>query len=444
MKIDYTRADFPRDFQFGVSTSAYQIEGSSFGGCGPSQWDTFAATPGNVVRGENGSRACEHYKRWPEDFDLLKSAGFDTYRFSTSWARVMPDGTGRVNQQGLDYYDRLVDGLLERKINPVAMLYHWDLPAALSDLGGWSNPDIANWFADYSEIVMKRIGDRIHGAATINEPWCVAWLSHYLGHHAPGIKNIRTAVRAMHFVLLAHSRSLSAMRSLGVSNIGIALNFEYPQPADESEGSQKAASLYDGIYNRWFVQALSKGSYPDDVMKVFEPYMPKNFASDLAAISAPIDWLGINYYTRKLIAPGAANMAVDFEESTGDLDKTSMGWEIYPEGLSYFLTRLHQDFTGDLPIVVSENGMSANDVVENGYVNDEVRIDFINQHLREVKTAIDQGVPVKGYYMWSLLDNYEWALGYEKRFGLVHVDFDTLQRTPKKSFLALREVLNSA
>ena len=442
MDLKYTRSDFPDGFQFGTSTSSYQIEGSSFGGCGPSHWDTFAETPSNVAGGETGARACEHYLRWEEDFDLLKSAGFDTYRFSTSWSRIIPEGTGSVNQQALDYYERLVDGLLERDINPVVMLYHWDLPAALSDRGGWSNPDIANWFADYTEVVMKRIGDRLHAAATINEPWCIAWLCHYLGIHAPGIKNIRTAVRAMHFVLLAHSKSLSAMRSLGLDNIGLALNFEYPQPADDSENAHQAARLYDGIYNRWFIEALSKGRYPEDVLSVFEPFMPKGYEDDLQAISAPIDWLGINYYTRKLISPGPTGEPTDFIESTGDLEQTTMGWEVYPEGLNYFLSRLHQNYTGDLPLIVTENGMSSNDVVVDGQVEDPQRIEFINRHLTEIKNVISNGVPVRGYLIWSLLDNFEWALGYEKRFGLVHVDFDTQNRTPKDSFKALASALS--
>lgn len=442
MNINFNRAGFPKDFQLGTSTSSYQIEGSSFGGCGASHWDTFAATPGNVIRGENGSRACEHYLHWSDDLDLIKLAGFDTYRFSTSWARVMPEGTGIINHAALDFYDRLVDGLLERQINPVAMLYHWDLPAALSDRGGWSNPDIASWFADYTQIVMKRIGDRLHGVATINEPWCIAWLSHYLGVHAPGIRNIRSAVRAMHFVLCAHAKSLAVMRSLGIDNIGIALNFEYPQADDDSENSLKAARLYDGIYNRWFAQALTKGSYPEDVLAVFEPYMPEGYQANLASINMPIDWMGINYYTRKLIGAGKSGAPTDFEESVGDLDQTTMGWEIYPTGLEYFLYRLHRDYTGSLPLIVTENGMSSNDVLKDGVINDVERIKFLNLHLEQVKRAIKKGAPVKGYYIWSLMDNFEWTLGYEKRFGLVHVDFETMKRTPKNSFYAFATALN--
>ena len=444
MSFKYTRADFPRNFDFGISASSYQIEGSAFGNCGASQWDTFAATPGNVARGENGSRACEHYLRYEEDLDLLKQGGFDVYRFATSWARVLPEGTGQVNQQGLDFYDALVDGILERGIKPVGMLYHWDLPAVLSEKGGWSNPEIVHWFADYAEVVMKRLGDRLHGAATITEPWCVAWLSHYLGLHAPGIRNIQTAVRAMHYVGLAHGKAVEAMRSIGIDNIGIALNFEYAEAAEDSDSARAAASMYDGIYNRWFSTAMSKGEYPADVLEAFLPYMPANFEDDLTTIATPIDWLGINYYTRKLILPGPSGHPVDFVECTGDLPQTTMDWEIYPEGLAHFLTRMYELFPKSTRILVTENGRSDNDEVVDGRVDDPARIDFINRHLEQVLSVINRGIPVHGYYLWSLLDNFEWALGYDKRFGLVHVDFDTMKRTPKASFLSLSSALSSS
>ena len=442
MKINYTRNDFPEDFDFGISASSYQIEGSAFGNCGVSQWDTFAATPGNVARGENGSRACEHYLRYEEDLDLLKQGGFDVYRFATSWARVLPNGTGQINQQGLDFYDALVDGLLKRSIKPVCMLYHWDLPAVLSEKGGWSNPDITHWFAEYAEMVMKRLGDRLHGAATITEPWCVAWLSHYLGLHAPGIRNIQTAVRAMHYVGLAHGRAVEAMRSVGIDNIGIALNFEYAEAAENTDSARAAALMYDGIYNRWFSSAMARGEYPADVLEAFLPYMPDQFEDDLQTIAAPIDWLGINYYTRKLILPGPSGNPVDFIECTGDLPQTTMGWEIYPEGLAHFLTRMYELFPQSTRILVTENGRSDDDEVNDGKVDDAARIDFINRHMEQVLEVINRGIPVHGYYLWSLLDNFEWALGYDKRFGLVHVNFDTMKRTPKDSFLSLAEAIS--
>lgn len=441
MTIEFTRKDFPEGFEFGVATSAYQIEGSQFGGCGPSQWDDFALTPGNVVRGENGSRACDHYHRWAEDLDLIQGSGLDSYRFSTSWSRVMPEGRGQVNQDGLDYYDRLVDGLLERNIKPYATLYHWELPSALLDMGGWRNRDIADWFADFTQAIMGRIGDRVEAAATFNEPWCIAWLSHFLGHHAPGVKDIRAASRAMHHILLAHGKAIQAMRDLGMDNLGVVMNFEYATPADNSEEAIAAADLYDGIYNRWFLGGVFKQAYPEDVLVGLEPHLPKNYANDFPTIATPVDWLGVNYYTRKLIGPDGTNQFPYHKEFPGPLPKTAMDWEIYPDGLHHFLTWADREYTKGLPIYVTENGMASYDEVANGAVSDQARIEYLNQHLAAVKRAIDDGSPVKGYFIWSLLDNYEWSLGYDKRFGLVHVDFDSLKRTPKDSYLALQKAL---
>lgn len=441
--IDCRRADYPKDFLFGVAASSYQMEGSRFGGCGVSHWDTFAATPGNTARGENGSVACDHYHRWPEDLDLIRNAGLDAYRFSMSWARVLPEGRGKANAEGLDFYDRLVDGMLERGIKPFATLYHWDLPAPLADLGGWRNRDIASWFADYTDVIMRRVGDRIHAAAPINEPWCVAWLSHFMGHHAPGLRDIRATARAMHHVLLAHGRSIQAMRALGMENLGLVTNFEYAAPADDSREAAEAARLYDGIYNRWFLDGVFKKSYPEEVLAGLGPHMPEGYERDFDVIAEPVDWVGINYYTRKLIAPDGSGQFPALKEVEGPLPKTLMDWEIYPDGLAFFIDRVHRDYAKGLPIYVTENGMASADRLADGAVSDPARIDFLNQHLARVRQAIDAGVPLKGYFIWSLLDNYEWALGYEKRFGLVHVDFDTLQRTPKASWHALKEALRS-
>lgn len=438
--MDFTRADFPEGFLFGAATSAYQIEGHSFGGAGASHWDTFAATPGNVVRAENGARACDHYHRWADDLDLLRDGNFDVYRFSTSWARVIPDGTGTPNTEGLDFYDRLVDGLLERGLKPAATLYHWELPVALADKGGWRNRDIAGWFGDFTETVMRRIGDRIWSAAPINEPWCVGWLSHFLGHHAPGLRDIRATARAMHHILLAHGTSINVMRSLGMTNLGAVCNFEYAAPADDSPEAAKSAALYDAYYNRFFVEGLFKGRYPDEVMDGFAPHMPDGWQDDFTTIQAPLDWLGLNYYTRKRIAPTDGAWPAH-QEVDGPLPKTAMGWEIYPDGLYHFLTRVARDYTGDLPLYVTENGMANWDVLSDGAVDDTARIDYLNAHLAATRRALADGAPVKGYFTWSLLDNYEWALGYEKRFGLVHVDFDSLQRTPKASYHALTRAL---
>ncbi|MDG1279755.1 MAG: GH1 family beta-glucosidase [Pseudorhodobacter sp.] len=434
------RSSFPADFLFGAATSSYQIEGHAHGGAGRTHWDDFAATPGNVVNAEHGALACGHYHRWPQDLDLLAGANFDVYRFSCSWARVMPEGRGAVNGEGLDFYERLVDGMLERGLKPAATLYHWELPSPLADLGGWRNRDIANWFADYTEILMRRIGDRVWSAAPINEPWCVAWLSHFLGHHAPGLRDIRATARAMHHVGLAHGRSIQAMRGLGMKNLGAVCNFEYAQPADDSAEAAAAARLYDGYYNRWFLSAMFRKEYPADVLEGLGPHMPEGWQDDMDTIASPVDWAGLNYYTRKLIGPtGGAWPA--HGEVTGPLPKTEMGWEIYPEGLAYFLRRTAQDYTGDLPLYVTENGMAAPDQIADGVVQDDDRIAFLARHLEAVQSVIAEGVPVKGYFTWSLLDNYEWALGYDKRFGLIHVDFESLQRTPKASYHALGRAL---
>lgn len=436
------RDDFPRNFRFGASTSSYQVEGSAFGGCGPSHWDTFAATRGNVANGDNGSRACDHYHRYEADIDLLANAGFDSYRFSVSWPRVLPDGRGAINQKGLDFYDRLVDALLKRGIEPWCCLYHWDLPAALADLGGWQNRDIAGWFADYAQTVAARLGDRLAGIATINEPWCVAWLSHFLGVHAPGLRDIRAAARAMHHVLLAHGTAAETLRANGQENLGIILNFEYAQPADNSEGAQIAARLWDGIYNRWFMDALFGGNYPADVLAGLGAHMPAGFDGDMATIAAPLDWLGINYYTRSLVGAGQGPFPA-ITLSRGNLPQTDMGWEIYPDGLHQLLVWARSRYTKNLPLYVMENGMAAADRIENGEVHDLQRIGFFDAHLASVGQAIADGVPVKGYFLWSLLDNFEWDHGYSKRFGIVHVDFETLARTPKSSYHAWKAMLGS-
>ncbi|MGB3277860.1 MAG: GH1 family beta-glucosidase [Pseudorhodobacter sp.] len=434
------RSAFPKGFLFGAATSSYQIEGHGFGGAGRTHWDDFAATPGNVVRAEHGAIACDHYHRWAEDFDLMQAAGFDVDRVSASWARVMPEGRGKVNAEGLDYYDRLVDGMLARGLKPAATLYHWELPSPLADLGGWRNRDIASWFADYAEVLMTRIGDRVWSAAAINEPWCVAWLSHFMGLHAPGLRDIRATARAMHHVGLAHGRAIEVMRGLGMGNLGAVCNMEYATPADSSPEAAAAANLYDAYYNRWFVSAMFKGEYPAEALAGLGPFMPEGWQDDMPIIAAPVDWVGINYYTRKLIAPAPGPWPA-LQEVEGPLPKTEMGWEIYPEGLSFFLHRTAQEYSGDLPIYITENGMAGDDHLINGVVDDQERVDYLARHLDAVRRSAADGVPVKGYFTWSLMDNFEWSLGYEKRFGLIHVDFETLQRTPKASYHALQAML---
>ena len=428
-----SRADYPEGFLFGVATSAYQIEGHGFGGAGPTHWDSFAATPGNVVRAEHGQVACDHYHRLDEDLDLVAGLGADVYRFSTSWARVLPEGTGTPNPEGLDFYDRLVDGLLARGIKPAATLYHWELPQALADRGGWRNADMPHWFADFTRTVMSRIGDRVWSAAPINEPWCVGWLSHFEGHHAPGMRDIRATARAMHHVLKSHGAAIATMRDLGMSNLGAVCNFEWSAPASDRPEDVAAAARNDAIYNRFFLGGLFHGAYPELVLEGLGPHLPRGWQDDMAAISAPLDWIGVNYYTRKRVAH-ADGPWPGYTDAPALLPTTQMGWEVYPDGLRDFLLRTARDYSGPLPIYVTENGMANADRADRP---DAERIAYLDAHLAALREAIAGGAPVAGYFVWSLMDNYEWALGYEKRFGLVHVDFETLARTPKASYEAL-------
>ena len=431
--MQFTRSDFPEDFLFGVATSAYQIEGHAHGGAAPTHWDSFAATPGNVVRAEDGARACDHYHRWEADLDLIAGLGADAYRFSTSWARVLPEGTGAPNAEGLDFYDRLVDGMLARGLKPAATLYHWELPQPLADKGGWRNADMPNWFADFTHTIMSRIGDRVWSAAPVNEPWCVAWLSHFEGHHAPGMRDIRAASRAMHHVLKSHGASIEVMRGLGMTNLGAVVNLEWSKPASDSPEDIEAAARHDAIYNRFFLGGLFHGGYPEKALEGIAPHLPEGWQDDFALIQTPLDWIGVNYYTRKRLRAADGPWPAYADAGTV-LPTTQMGWEIYPDGLRDFLLRVAREYSGDLPIHVTENGMANADMPDRP---DSERIAYLESHLDAVRQAIAAGAPVGGYFVWSLMDNYEWALGYEKRFGLVHVDFESLARTPKASYQAL-------
>ncbi len=439
MTLTFKRTDLSEGFLFGAATAAYQVEGSSFGGCGPSHWDTFSATPGNTAHGQNGAIACGSYQRWEDDLDLLQQGNFDAYRFSTNWSRILPEGRGAVNAAGLDYYDRLVDGLLERGLKPLCTLYHWDLPAALSDLGGWRNRDVASWFADFAELVTRRLGDRLWGTVTINEPWCVSYLSHFLGVHAPGLRDIRATARAMHHVLLAHGTALERMRAMGQKNLGIALNLTATEPADDSPEAHAAAAVQDAICNRWFLGGLFKGAYPQEALDGLAPHMPAQWHDDMPTIAQPLDFLGVNYYTRALIAPGEGLWPA-VRQVEGPLPKTEMGWEIYPEGLTRLLTWMHRNYTGNTPIHITENGMAAPDASQDP-VQDADRIAYLDAHIAAARAALAEGVPLKGYFIWSLIDNFEWALGFDKRFGLVRVDPETLERKPKESYHVLARAL---
>jgi beta-glucosidase len=441
--MDWQRSDFPTNFEFGVATSAYQIEGSQFGGCGESHWDRYAAKSGNVVGNEHGGIACDHYNRWEEDLNLIQQLGVDSYRFSTSWARIMPYGKGQPNAKGLAFYDRLIDGMLARGISPNLTLYHWELPMTLADKGGWCNRDTAYRFADFSELICSRYGDRVDRFATINEPWCVSWLSHFLGLQAPGKTSLEAAALSMHHILLAHGLSIQAMRSLNQRNLGIVLNFEHAQPADDSERAILATERHDAIINRWFLEAITKKQYPEPALEGLGDYLPESYSEDMDIIGQPIDWLGINYYTRQLIAHEDGCGFPATKTVLGPRPKTAMDWEIYPEGLGQLLPRIAEQVGADMPLYITENGLATNEPIIDGRSQDGLRLDFFNQHLAEVKGAIDKGLNIKGYTAWSLMDNYEWSFGYDKRFGLIHIDFETLKRTPKASYYAWQKSMQS-
>ena len=427
------RKDFGTEFVFGVATAAYQIEGGQTDGRGSSIWDTFAATPGNTRNGESGRVACDHYERWRDDLDLIASGGFDAYRFSFAWPRLLPDGTGSVNEKGLAFYDRLIDAMLERGIRPFATLYHWDLPSSLQDRGGWMNRDIASWFADYATLIARRFGDRLASIATLNEPWCTAYVGHLAGRHAPGYRDIRACARAMHHVLFAHGTAIDALRAEGTAGkLGIVTVLKHMQAASSSAEDAAATSLEDALFNRWYMDGLFKARYPEELVRLLAPFLPEAWQDDLAVVARPLDWVGINYYTRQICA---ADPSVPFWQTkrvNGELERNNLGWEIYPEGLTHVLERVAREYTR-LPIYVTENGITEDD--------DTRRVDFYERHLGALREAQRAGVDVRGFFAWSLLDNYEWAEGYTPRFGLVHTDYATQARTPKGSYRAFQRML---
>ena len=416
-----------RDFAWGVATSAYQIEGAvDVDGRGPSIWDTFAATPGRTVNGESGAVACDHYRRWEDDVAMIGGLGVDAYRFSIAWPRVQPRGQGAFNAKGLDFYDRLVDGLLERGIAPHATLYHWDLPQALQDLGGWGNRDTAFHFATYADAVARRLGDRLASLATHNEPWCTAVLGHEIGKFAPGDRDPQLAAQVSHHLLLSHGLAMSAMRASGVRcPLGIVLNHSSVTPATDSAADRAGAATEYARFVRWYMDPLFRGEYPQD--PGIEHY-PEVRAGDMALIRTPMDFLGVNFYSRIWVSredpPRPAPNA---------LGQTDMGWEIHPDGLRELLVGLKEQYNALPPVFITENGMANADTLADGRVKDAARIDYVHSHLEALAQAKAAGVDVRGYFYWSLMDNYEWDSGYAKRFGLVHVDYATQRRTLKDS-----------
>jgi beta-glucosidase len=440
---------FPPGFVWGTATSSYQIEGAvDEDGRGVSIWDTFSHAPGRTRNGETGDVAADHYHRWADDVDLIASYGHGAYRFSVSWARIQPSGRGSPNQRGLDFYSRLVDRLRHRGIRPMATLYHWDLPQALQDEGGWQNREIADRFADYAAVVYEGLGDGVAWWMTHNEPWCTAALGHRIGIHAPGIRGEAAEVRAAHHVLLSHGRAVEAYRASGlVAPIGIALNLTPTYPEDDTDADRRAATLSDAYTNRWYLDPILRASYPDDLRALYAQRFELDWIrdGDLARIAQPIEFLGVNYYARRVVrAPRdgeAAEYAWVVREPGPGVPLTAMGWEMTPDTFLDLLIRLHDDYAPQ-PIIVTENGVGLHDrLSDDGDVNDPVRIEYLRTHLGAVETAIERGVDIGGYFVWSLMDNFEWAEGYRPRFGLTYVDFPTQRRIPKDSARWYAEVV---
>ena len=439
---------FPDGFTWGVATSAYQIEGApNEDGRGESIWDRFSHTPGRTRNGDTGDVACDHYHRWPEDIALMADLGVQAYRFSISWPRIQPSGRGDVNVKGLDFYDRLVDGLLEAGIEPLPTLYHWDLPAALDDEGGWPSRVAAEAFADYAVLVADRLGDRVKRWITQNEPWCQSFLSYQLGVHAPGHTNWYEAITASHHILLSHGLAAEAIRSTSSqAEVGIALNFEPADPATGDQRAREAAERYRGYFFRWFLDPLFGRGYPVDMVDEYRSagHLPNGLdfieAGDMDIVSTPLDFLGVNYYTRHT---SGADETLDKQSEIriDGSEYTAMNWEVNPEAFERLLKWIADEYQPGR-ILITENGCSYPDGPgPDGRVHDERRIRYLHQHLQAVQKAIEAGVPIEGYLQWSLLDNFEWSHGYHQRFGIVHVDFDTQVRTPKDSTYWYRDVI---
>jgi beta-glucosidase len=428
------RCLFPPDFFWGAAVSAYQVEGAvDADGRGESIWDRFTTIPGKIEGGETGRVACDSYHRYREDVKLMRELGLNAFRFSIAWPRVLPEGTGSPNPGGLDFYDRLVDELLAAGIEPFVTLYHWDLPQALEDAGGWPVRDTVEAFAEYVEVVVARLGDRVRYWITQNEPWVIAWLGYGLGEHAPGRTSERDALAAAHHVLVAHGRAVEILRrDVREPRVGITIDVVPMYPASDSATDAAAVRQLDGFRNRWLLDPVLRGEYPPDMVEHFAHALPDVRDGDLEAISAPLDFLGVNYYTRNIVRADPESGEPVVVEASG-AEHTTKGWEVYPDGLTQMLVRLNEDY--ELPaLYVTENGAAYPDARDNGSVEDPQRVSYLERHLGAIAAAIEAGVPLAGYFVWSLLDNFEWAQGYSQRFGIVYVDFDTLERVPKASY----------
>ena len=446
MNGDGQTIEFPESFLWGSATSAYQVEGSPLAdGAGPSIWQRFTRTPGLVRDGDTGDVACDHYRRYADDVALMRRLGMNAYRFSIAWSRVLPEGRGSVNPRGLDHYDRLVDALLAHGITPAVTLFHWDLPAALDDRGGWLNPDISHWFADYASVVFRKLDDRVTMWATLNEPWVVTDGGYLHGALAPGHRNAFEAPIAAHQLLRAHAAAVQAYRAIGKHRIGIVVNLEPKYPASDSSDDRAAVARADAYMNRQYLDPVFLGRYPGELEEIFGEAWPAWPADDLAFIRQPIDFVGVNYYTRgvtRFDADAWPLRATTVRQKRATYTMT--GWEVCPDALARTLIWVKERY-GNPPVYVTENGAAFFDppVAENGRVADPLRVDYLRKHIGALRRALDAGVDLRGYFVWSLLDNFEWALGYAMRFGIVHVDFDTLRRTPKDSARFYAEVAAS-
>jgi beta-glucosidase len=431
----------PAEFVWGAATSSYQIEGAvREDGRGESIWDRFTSRPGAILNGDDGSVACDSYHRYPEDVHLMRELGLNGHRFSIAWPRVLPDGRGRVNPAGLDHYDRFVDALLEAGIEPFVTLYHWDLPQTLEDRGGWPARATVDAYAGYVEVVVARLGDRVRHWITQCEPWVIGWLGYGSGEHAPGRRSEDDALAAAHHVLLGHGRAVEVIRRASPgAEVGITIDLVAFHPLTESAEDLAAVARADGLRNRWILDPILRGGYPGDVADRLSAVAPLVEEGDLQAIAAPLDFIGVNYYTRNIVRAdpaGGEPITVPAEGS----EHTEMGWEVYPDGLYELLTRLRDEY--DLPpVYVTENGAAFADHRNGNGVEDSRRSSYVDGHLTALARAVADGVDVRGYFLWSLLDNFEWALGYSRRFGIVYVDFRTLERIPKDSYRWYRDLI---
>jgi beta-glucosidase len=442
MTIDDLSA-FPAGFVWGAATSAYQVEGAvAEDGRAPSVWDTFAKVPGAILGGDTGDIACDHYHRWPQDIGLMGELGLAAYRFSIAWPRILPKGGGVVNEAGLDFYDRLVDGLLAAGITPYPTLYHWDLPQTLQDKGGWPARDTALRFADYAAVVTERLGDRITHWATLNEPLCAAWIGHLEGLMAPGLTDPAAAVRASYHLQLAHGLGAQAIRAVAPgAQVGVVHLLTSVEPASDRPADLAAARRQDGHHNRWWLDPVFGRGFPADMLEIYQVELPVR-TGDLEIIAAPLDWLGVNYYRRALVADDPTG-PVPYSRAVAEpgTPRTGIDWEVHPDRLEQVLVRVAQEYAPPR-VFLTENGSAYPDTVRpDGSIHDPERIAYLESHLAACARAIRRGVPLEGYFAWSLLDNFEWAYGYSQRFGLIHVDFAAQHRTIKASGYRYAELI---